>query len=141
MNLGSARQSKIDPTERDHYTPCKASEEGQFCKAAASPNSQNLTEHGIDCIDVYYPHRHNPDVPIEESLGAMLNLIEAGKILYVGLSEATGAILEKAHQVVGDSLVAIEENLEGSKVILSEEDLADIAHAICENPILGERLA
>ena len=47
MNLGSARQSKIDPTERDHCTLCKASEEGQVCKAAASANSQNLTERGI----------------------------------------------------------------------------------------------
>ena len=47
VNLDSARQSKIDPNERDHCTPCKASEEDRFGEAAASPNSQNLTERGI----------------------------------------------------------------------------------------------
>ena len=55
MNLGSARQSKIDTNERDHCTLCKASEEGRFCKATASPNSQNLTERGIaakDCFEL-----------------------------------------------------------------------------------------
>src|SRR5690606_37890730 len=51
VNLDSARQSKIDLNERDHCTPCKASEEDRFCEAAASPNSQNLTERGI-----YGPH-------------------------------------------------------------------------------------
>jgi DNA mismatch repair protein MutS len=48
VSLDSARQSKIDPNERDHCTPCKASEEDRFGKVAASPNSQNLTERGIN---------------------------------------------------------------------------------------------
>ncbi len=47
VNLDSARQSKIDLNERDHCTPCKASEEDRFCEAAASPNSQNLPARGI----------------------------------------------------------------------------------------------
>jgi len=47
VNLGLASQSKIGPIERDHCTLCKASEEGQFYKGAASQNSQNLTERSI----------------------------------------------------------------------------------------------
>jgi hypothetical protein len=47
VNLESVRQNKIDPNERDHCTPCKASEEDRFCEVAASPNSPNLTERGI----------------------------------------------------------------------------------------------
>ena len=46
VNLGSARQSKMPPTERDHCTPCKTSEEGPFCKASAGPNPENLKERG-----------------------------------------------------------------------------------------------
>ena len=49
-NLYSARQSKIDPNERWPCTPCKASEEDRFGAAAASTNSQNLTERGIKPI-------------------------------------------------------------------------------------------
>ncbi len=47
VNLESAWHCKIDLNEGDHCTPCKATEEDRFCNAAASPNSQNLTERGI----------------------------------------------------------------------------------------------
>ncbi|MCC6128136.1 MAG: hypothetical protein IT584_02935, partial [Chlamydiae bacterium] len=47
VNLGLARQRKIDLNERDHCTLCKTSEEDRFYKAVASPNSQNLTARGI----------------------------------------------------------------------------------------------
>ncbi len=46
VNLGCARQSRIDPNEEDHSRVGKADEEDRFCKVAASPNSHNLTEHG-----------------------------------------------------------------------------------------------
>lgn len=62
----------------------------------------------IDVIDLYYLHRYNPEIPIEESMQAMLKLIEEGKILHVGLSEVDGPTLERAHRLLGDKLVAVQ---------------------------------
>src|SRR5580658_756083 len=47
----------------------------------------SLKRLGVDAIDLYYLHRKDPDVPVEESVGAMKDLVEAGKIRYIGLSE------------------------------------------------------
>ncbi len=68
----------------------------------------SLKRLGIETIDVYFLHRYNPTVPIEESMQAMRKLIDAGKIQYVGLSEVDGEILERAHLVLGDKLVALQ---------------------------------
>ncbi|HXD36464.1 MAG TPA: aldo/keto reductase, partial [Rhodanobacter sp.] len=54
---------------------------------------------GIDSIDLYYQHRVDPNVPIEETVGAMAELVAAGKVRYLGLSEASGATLERACKV------------------------------------------
>ncbi|QIZ52458.1 aldo/keto reductase [Dickeya zeae] len=59
----------------------------------------SLTRLGVDVIDLYYQHRIDPAVPIEESVGAMADLVKAGKIRYIGLSEASAATLERAHRV------------------------------------------
>lgn len=61
-----------------------------------------------DYIDVYYMHRHNPETPIEEVARSMQNLIDAGKIRYVGLSEVNPDIIRKAHNILGDKLVAVQ---------------------------------
>ncbi len=68
----------------------------------------SLKRLGMETIDLYYLHRYNPAVPIEESMEAMLSLIEEGKILYVGLSEVDKDVLERAHGVLGDKLVALQ---------------------------------
>ena len=52
---------------------------------------------GLDHIDLYYQHRVDPDTPIEETVGAMAELIEAGKVRYLGLSEAAPETIRKAH--------------------------------------------
>lgn len=65
---------------------------GAYCDAS-------LSRLGIDYIDLYYLHRADPDVPIEESVGAMANLVAAGKVRYLGLSEVTPEQLEKAARV------------------------------------------
>jgi len=57
----------------------------------------SLARLGTDRIDLFYLHRIDPDVPIEESIGAMADLVEAGKILHVGVSEASPETLERAH--------------------------------------------
>jgi aryl-alcohol dehydrogenase-like predicted oxidoreductase len=52
-----------------------------------------------DVIDFYYLHRVDPDVPVEESVGAMSELVAAGKVLLLGLSEVSAATLRRAHAV------------------------------------------
>ena len=52
-----------------------------------------------DVIDIYYLHRWDKQVPIEESVGAMADLVQAGKIRAIGLSEVSAATLRRAHQV------------------------------------------
>lgn len=59
----------------------------------------SLTRLGVDVIDLYYQHRIDPAVPIEESVGALADLVKAGKIRYIGLSEASTATLERAQRV------------------------------------------
>ncbi|MGC2976271.1 aldo/keto reductase [Brevibacterium sp. FAM 25378] len=54
---------------------------------------------GVETIDLYYLHRPDPDVPIEETVGAMAELIEAGKVRHIGLSEVTADELRRAHAV------------------------------------------
>ena len=59
----------------------------------------SLRRLGIECIDLYYQHRVDPDVPIEETVGSMTRLVEAGKVRYLGLSEAAPSTLRRAHAV------------------------------------------
>jgi aryl-alcohol dehydrogenase-like predicted oxidoreductase len=54
---------------------------------------------GVEQIDLYYQHRVDPDVPIEETVGAMKELVDAGKVRYLGLSEAAPATIRRAHEV------------------------------------------
>jgi aryl-alcohol dehydrogenase-like predicted oxidoreductase len=54
---------------------------------------------GVDHIDLYYQHRIDPNVPIEETVGAMKELVESGKVRFLGLSEAGAANIRKAHAV------------------------------------------
>lgn len=52
-----------------------------------------------DHLDLYYQHRVDPDTPIEDTVGAMAELVKAGKVRHIGLSEASAATLERAHRV------------------------------------------
>jgi len=65
-------------------------------KAACDASLQRL---GMDVIDLYYMHRPDPDVPIEESVGALSGLVQAGKIRMIGLSEMGEGLLRRAHAV------------------------------------------
>ncbi|GAB3243153.1 aldo/keto reductase [Nocardioides dilutus] len=58
---------------------------------------ESLERLGTDHIDLYYLHRVDPETPIEETIGAMGDLVQAGKVRYVGVSEVTAAELERAH--------------------------------------------
>ncbi|MBW5892907.1 aldo/keto reductase [Pectobacterium polaris] len=59
----------------------------------------SLTRLGTDVIDLYYQHRIDPTVPIEETVGTLAELVQEGKIRYIGLSEASVTTLERAHRV------------------------------------------
>ncbi|MGF6091198.1 aldo/keto reductase [Pseudomonas sp. 18173] len=59
----------------------------------------SLKRLGVDTLDLYYQHRIDPQVAIEETVGAMAELVRAGKVRYLGLSEASVATLERAHKV------------------------------------------
>jgi aryl-alcohol dehydrogenase-like predicted oxidoreductase len=59
----------------------------------------SLRRLGADHIDLYYQHRVDPDVPIEETVGAMAELVDAGKVRFLGLSEAGPETLRRAHAV------------------------------------------
>ena len=52
----------------------------------------------VSTIDLYYQHRVDPKVPIEDTVGALAELVRAGKVRYIGLSEASAATLERAHR-------------------------------------------
>jgi aryl-alcohol dehydrogenase-like predicted oxidoreductase len=59
----------------------------------------SLARLGIDTIDLYYQHRVDPQVPIEDTVGAMAELVKAGKVRHLGLSEAAPATIRRAHAV------------------------------------------
>ena len=59
----------------------------------------SLRRLGTDRIDLYYQHRVDPSTPIEETVGALSELVEAGKVLHIGLSEAAAATVRRAHAV------------------------------------------
>ena len=68
----------------------------EHVRASCDASLQRL---GVDHIDLYYLHRVDPQVPIEETVGAMADLVSQGKVRYLGLSEASVPTLERAHRV------------------------------------------
>jgi aryl-alcohol dehydrogenase-like predicted oxidoreductase len=80
-------------------------EDGSFLGVSGKPDyvreacDASLSRLGVDHIDLYYQHRVDPETPIEETVGAMKELVEAGKVRYLGLSEASAATIRKAHAV------------------------------------------
>src|SRR5688500_868365 len=68
----------------------------EYVKMACDASLERL---GVDTIDLYYQHRVDPEVPIEETTGAMKELVQAGKIRYLGLSEAAPETIRRAHAV------------------------------------------
>src|SRR5215204_7209562 len=67
-----------------------------YVRRACEASLQRL---GVDHIDLYYQHRVDPDTPVEETWGAMRELVEAGKVRYLGISEAATETIRRAHEV------------------------------------------
>src|ERR671925_110235 len=68
----------------------------EYVRSACDASLERL---GVDQIDLYYQHRADPDVPIEETVGAMAELVAAGKVRHLGLSEAAADTIRRAHAV------------------------------------------
>jgi len=68
----------------------------EYVHSACDASLQRL---GTDHIDLYYQHRVDPNTPIEDTVGAMAELVQAGKVRYIGLSEASAETIRRAHAV------------------------------------------
>src|SRR4051794_39264020 len=77
----------------------------------ADAGEGSLRRLGLEVIDLYYEHRVNPDVPIEEMAGAVKDLIDAGKIKHFGMSEAAADTIRRAHAVQPVTAIQSEYNL------------------------------
>jgi aryl-alcohol dehydrogenase-like predicted oxidoreductase len=78
-----------DPTERS------VDGRPEYVRDAIEGSLRRL---GVDHVDLWYQHRVDPDVPIEETVGAMAEAVEAGKVRYLGLSEAAAGTIRRAHE-------------------------------------------
>jgi aryl-alcohol dehydrogenase-like predicted oxidoreductase len=80
----------------------------EYVRASCEGSLQRL---GVDRLDLYYLHRVDPAVPIEETVGAMADLVREGKVKYLGLSEAAPATIRRAHKVFPISALQTEYSL------------------------------
>ena len=103
--------------------------DGSAANARASVEG-SLTRLGIDCIDLYYQHRVDPAVPIEETVGALADLMREGKIKHIGLSEAGPETLRRAAAVA--PITALQ-----SEYSLWERDVEDEILPTCRELGIG----
>jgi aryl-alcohol dehydrogenase-like predicted oxidoreductase len=83
-------RSKTDPNARG------ANGKPEYVRSACEASLKRL---GVDVIDLYYQHRVDPNTPIEETVGAMAELVRSGKVRYIGLSEASAQTIRRAQKV------------------------------------------
>ncbi|MBS1822739.1 MAG: aldo/keto reductase [Acidobacteria bacterium] len=82
--------------KKDDPTYWVVSGKPEYVRQACDASLKRL---GVDHIDLYYQHRVDPETPIEDTVGAMADLVKAGKVKYLGLSEASPATIRRAHKV------------------------------------------
>ncbi len=103
--VGKALQGRRDEVELATKFGNMRGEDGSFRGVSGKPEyvreccDASLQRLGVDHIDLYYQHRVDPETPIEETVGALKELVEAGKVRYLGLSEAGLETIRKAHAV------------------------------------------
>jgi aryl-alcohol dehydrogenase-like predicted oxidoreductase len=99
----------------------------EYVRAAADASLRRL---GIDVIDLYYLHRRNPETPIEDTVGAMAELVQAGKVRHLGMSEVSSETLRQAHAV--HPITALQ-----SEFSLFNQVIADDQLAVCQELGIG----
>lgn len=103
--VGKALKGRRDEAVLATKFAIKRGEGGSFTGISGDPAyvkeacDASLKRLGVDHIDLYYQHRVDPQVPIEETVGAMAELVKAGKVRHLGLSEASAATLRRATAV------------------------------------------
>ncbi len=114
--------------------------------------SYTLKRLGTDYVDLYQPARINPNIPVEETIGAVAELVKAGYVRYVGISEVNGETLRRAHAVHPISLVEVQYSLlnrsiEDSLLPVARElgigvvAFANLFHGLIGNSNPAEKLA
>ena len=103
--LGKALAGKRDQVVLATKFGNRRGADGAFLGISGTPEyvrkscDESLERLGVDTIDLYYQHRVDKTVPIEDTVGAMAELVTAGKVRYLGLSEASAATIRRAHAV------------------------------------------
>ncbi|KAK7036678.1 Aldo-keto reductase str7 [Paramarasmius palmivorus] len=92
----TGKRSDIFLATKFAFTPNGIRGDAPYVKEACEKSLKRL---GVDYIDLYYQHRVDPKVPIEETVGAMAELVKEGKVKYLGLSECSANGLRRAHAV------------------------------------------
>jgi aryl-alcohol dehydrogenase-like predicted oxidoreductase len=121
--LGTRRDEVILATKASSETDDDGTIHGrngtpEYIRKAANRSLKHL---GTDYIDLYYLHRVDPNVPIEESVGAMADLVAEGKVRHIGLSEASAATIRRAHAVHPLAAVQSEFSLFARDVLHNDE--------------------
>jgi len=117
MLIGKAIKDRRDKVFISVKTGMRRSTTGAFlgmdCSPASIKNfcSYSLTRLGVDEIDLYQPARIDPNIPLEETVGAIADLIKEGKVKYLGMSEVSADQLRRAHAIHPVSALEIEYSL------------------------------
>lgn len=101
----SGKRDQIFLATKFAFTPNGICGTPEYAKEACNKSLQRL---GIDTIDLYYVHRIDPNIPIEKTMGALKELVQEGKIRYIGLSEPSPATLRRAHKVHPIAAIQVE---------------------------------
>jgi len=103
-----------------------------YVKQACDASLQRL---GVEVIDLYYQHRVDPDVPVEDTVGAMADLVKAGKVRFLGMSEAAPDRIRRAHAVHPIAAVQTEYSLlyrqeaEATRAVTTELGISFVAYS------------
>ena len=117
LHIGEAIKGRRDKVFLSVKTGSLRDHKGHFLGMDGRPNAiknfcaYSLTRLGVDEIDLYQPARIDPNVPIEDTVGAIKDLIQEGKVRYLGISEANSEQLRRAHNVHPVSALEIEYSL------------------------------
>lgn len=109
-NFGKILKEDLKPYRDEMIISTKAGYEmwqgpyGNFGsrKSLIASLNQSLSRMGLDYVDIFYHHRMDPETPLEETMGALSDIVKSGKALYVGLSNYNGETLEKACAILDD---------------------------------------
>ncbi|KAG9076341.1 hypothetical protein FRC06_009558, partial [Ceratobasidium sp. 370] len=101
----TGKRNQIFLASKFGITPDGPRGDPEYIKASIE---QSLARLGVDTIDLYYVHRIDPKVPIETTMGVLVDLVKAGKIRYIGLSVPSPGTLRRAHKVHSIAAIQVE---------------------------------